>query len=110
LSPRDLAVIALLVLAVAVTLVSCAGVLLMRDPYDRLHYTAPAAVIPPVAIAAAVVLEERLSAAGIKALLIALVLIVTNPVLGHATARAARIRQYGQWRVRDEEREGGSRQ
>jgi multicomponent Na+:H+ antiporter subunit G len=110
LSPRDLAVTALLVLAVAVTLVSCAGVLLMRDPYDRLHYTAPAAVIPPVAIAAAVVLEERLSAAGIKALLIALVLIVTNPVLGHATARAARIRQYGQWRVRDEEREGGSRQ
>jgi multicomponent Na+:H+ antiporter subunit G len=110
LSPRDLAVTALLVLAVAVTLVSCAGVLLMRDPYDRLHYTAPAAVIPPVAIAAAVVLEQRLSAAGIKALLIALVLIVTNPVLGHATARAARIRQYGQWRVRDEEREGGSRQ
>jgi multicomponent Na+:H+ antiporter subunit G len=110
LSPRDLAVTALLVLAVAVTLVSCAGVLLMRNPYDRLHYTAPAAVIPPVAIAAAVVLEERLSAAGIKALLIALVLIVTNPVLGHATARAARIRQYGQWRVRDEEREGGSRQ
>ena len=109
-SPRDLAVTALLVLAVAVTLVSCAGVLLMRDPYDRLHYTAPAAVIPPVAIAAAVVLEQRLSAAGIKALLIALVLIVTNPVLGHATARAARIRQYGQWRVRDEEREGGSRQ
>ena len=109
-SPRDLAVTALLVLAVAVTLVSCAGVLLMRDSYDRLHYTAPAAVIPPVAIAAAVVLEERLSAAGIKALLIALVLIVTNPVLGHATARAARIRQYGQWRVRDEEREGGSRQ
>lgn len=109
-SPRDLAVTALLVLAVAVTLVSCAGVLLMRNPYDRLHYTAPAAVIPPVAIAAAVVLEERLSAAGIKALLIALVLIVTNPVLGHATARAARIRQYGQWRVRDEEREGGSRQ
>ena len=109
-SPRDLAVTALLVLAVAVTLVSCAGVLLMRDPYDRLHYTAPAAVIPPVAIAAAVVLEERLSGAGIKALLIALVLIVTNPVLGHATARAARIRQYGQWRVRDEEREGGSRQ
>lgn len=107
-SPRDLAVTALLVLAVAVTLVSCAGVLLMRNPYDRLHYTAPAAVIPPVAIAAAVVLEERLSAAGIKALLIALVLIVTNPVLGHATARAARIRQFGEWTVREEEREGGS--
>lgn len=109
-SPRELAVTALLVVGVAVTLLSCAGVLLMRDPYDRLHYTAPAAVIPPVAIAAAVVLEERLSAAGIKALLIALVLVVTNPVLGHATARAARIREHGQWLVRDEEQEKGARQ
>jgi multicomponent Na+:H+ antiporter subunit G len=107
-SLRELAVTALLVLGVAVTLLSCAGVLLMRDPYDRLHYTGPAAVIPPVAIAAAVVLEERLSAAGIKALVIALVLVVTNPVLGHATARAARIREHGQWMVRDDEREGGS--
>jgi multicomponent Na+:H+ antiporter subunit G len=107
-SLRELAVAALLVLGVAVTLLSCAGVLLMRDAYDRLHYAAPAAVVPPVAIAAAVVLEERLSAAGIKALLIALVLVVTNPVLGHATARAARIREHGQWTVRDEEREARS--
>jgi multisubunit Na+/H+ antiporter MnhG subunit len=63
-----------------------------------------------VAIAAAMVLEERLSAAGIKAVLIALVLVGTNPVLGHATARAARIREHGQWMVRDEEREQGARQ
>ena len=109
-SPRELAVLVLLAFGVGVTLLSCLGVLVMRDPYDRLHYTGPAAVLAPVAIAAAVVLEERLSAAGVKAVLVALVLVTTNPVLGHATARAARIRQYGQWRVRDEEREGGSRQ
>ena len=108
-SPRELAVSALLVLGVVVTLFSCLGVLVMRDAYDRLHYTAPAAVLDPVAIAAAVVLEERLSAAGIKALLVALVLVTTNPVLGHATARAARIRQFGEWRVREEEREQGGR-
>jgi multisubunit Na+/H+ antiporter MnhG subunit len=65
-------------------------------------------VVAPVAIAAAVVLEERLSAAGVKAVLVAVVLAVTNPVLGHATARAARIRQFGEWTVREEEREGGS--
>ena len=34
------------------------------------------------------------------------VLVTTNPVLGHATARAARIRQFGEWTVREEEREG----
>jgi monovalent cation/proton antiporter MnhG/PhaG subunit len=109
LSPRELAVVVLLAFGVGVTLLSCLGVLVMRDPYDRLHYTGPAAVLAPVAIAAAVVLEEQLSAAGIKALLIALVLVVTNPVLGHATARAARIRQFGEWRVREEERNEGGR-
>ena len=106
-SARDLAVVALLVLGVGITLLSCVGVLVMRNPYDRLHYTAPAAVLAPVAIAVAVVLEERLSAAGIKAVLVAIVLVTTNPVLGHATARAARIRQFGEWTVREEEREGG---
>jgi monovalent cation/proton antiporter MnhG/PhaG subunit len=109
LSPRELAVVVLLAFGVGVTLLSCLGVLVMRDPYDRLHYTGPAAVLAPVAIAAAVVVEEQLSAAGIKALLIALVLVVTNPVLGHATARAARIRQFGEWRVREEERNEGGR-
>ena len=101
--------VVLLAFGVGVTLLSCLGVLVMRDPYDRLHYTGPAAVLAPVAIAAAVVLEEQLSAAGIKALLVALVLVATNPVLGHATARAARIRQFGEWRVREEERNQGGR-
>jgi monovalent cation/proton antiporter MnhG/PhaG subunit len=105
-SGRELAVIALLVVGVGVTLFSCLGVLVMRDAYDRLHYAAPAAVLAPVAIATAVVLEERFSAAGIKAVLVALVLVVTNPVLGHATARAARIRQFGEWTIQDHEREG----
>jgi monovalent cation/proton antiporter MnhG/PhaG subunit len=107
LSAAELAVAALLALGVAVTWLSCLGVLVMRDPYDRLHYTAPASALAPVLIAAAVVVEEGLSAAGIKAVLVALVLVGTNPVLGHATARAARIREYGQWRITDAEREGG---
>jgi multicomponent Na+:H+ antiporter subunit G len=105
-SLRDVVVAALLVVGVGVTLVSCLGVLAMRDAYDRLHFTSPATTIAPLAIAAAIVVEERLSAAGIKAVLVAIVLVTTNPVLGHATARAARIRQFGEWTVREEEREG----
>jgi multicomponent Na+:H+ antiporter subunit G len=108
-SPLDLAVAVLLLVGVGVTLFSCAGVLAMGDAYDRLHYTAPATTIAPVAIAAAVVLEERLSAAGIKAVLVALALLVTNPVLTHATARAARIRQFGEWTVQEADKEGGPR-
>jgi multicomponent Na+:H+ antiporter subunit G len=103
LSFRGLAVAALLVVGVAAALLSCLGVLVMRDAYDRLHYTAPAATLAPVLLAAAVVLEEGLSAVGVKALLVALVLVATNPVLSHATARAARIRQFGHWSVQEHE-------
>ena len=108
-SPRGVLVAALLVVGVGVTLASCVGVLVMRNAYDRLHYNAPATTIAPLAIAAAVVLEERLSAAGIKALLVALALLVTNPVLTHATARAARIRQFGEWTVQEGEKLEGER-
>jgi monovalent cation/proton antiporter MnhG/PhaG subunit len=108
-SPRGLLVAALLVVGVGVTLASCIGVLVMRDAYDRLHYTAPATTIAPLAIAAAIVVEERLSAAGIKALLVALALLVTNPVLTHATARAARIRQLGGWTLQEGEHVKGER-
>jgi monovalent cation/proton antiporter MnhG/PhaG subunit len=108
-SPRGLLVAALLVVGVGVTLAACVGVLVMRDAYDRLHYTAPATTLAPLAIAAAIVLEERLSAAGIKALLVALALLVTNPVLTHATARAARIRQLGEWTVQEGEHVKGER-
>jgi len=108
-SPRGLLVAVLLVVGVGVTLASCVGVLVMRDAYDRLHYTAPATTIAPLAIAAAIVLEERLSAAGVKALLVALALLVTNPVLTHATARAARIRQLGEWTVQEGEHVKGER-
>ena len=102
-SLRELAVAALLVVGVAAALLSCLGVLVMRDAYDRLHYTAPAATLAPVLLAAAVVVEEGLSAVGVKALLVALVLVATNPVLSHATARAARIRQFGHWSVQEHE-------
>jgi multicomponent Na+:H+ antiporter subunit G len=108
-SPRGVLVAALLVVGVGVTLACCVGVLVMRDAYDRLHYTAPATTIAPLAIAAAIVLEEGLSAAGVKALLVALALLVTNPVLTHATARAARIRRLGEWTVQEGEHVKGER-
>jgi monovalent cation/proton antiporter MnhG/PhaG subunit len=96
---RDVVVAVLLGVAGVSVLISCLGVLVMRDALDRLHFTAPAGVLAPVAVAAAVLVEEPLSSAGIKAVIVALLLIVTTPVLSHATARAARIREHGRWRV-----------
>jgi monovalent cation/proton antiporter MnhG/PhaG subunit len=105
-SPRTVAVAALLTVGVGVELACCLGVLVMRDVYDKLHYTAPATTIGSLAIALAVVVEESLSQAGIKALLVFGALLVTNPVLTHATARAARVRQLGGW---EPDPGGGSR-
>jgi len=82
---------------VAVTLMSCLGVLVMPNVFDRLHYTAPASTVGAFAIVLAIVLREGLSAAGVKSLLVFVLLLITNPVLSHATARAARIRQFGHW-------------
>jgi multicomponent Na+:H+ antiporter subunit G len=102
---RDVVVAALLTLGVATALLSCAGVLLMHDALDRLHFTAPASTISPVLFAVAVLVEEPLSSAGVKAVIVALVILVTTPVLTHATARAARVRAHGRWKVRPEELE-----
>jgi monovalent cation/proton antiporter MnhG/PhaG subunit len=101
-TPREVAVALLLTLGVGVELLCCVGVLVMRDAYDKLHYTAPATTVGSLAIAAAVVVDESLSQAGVKALLIFVALLVTNPVLTHATARAARVRQLGAWRAEPE--------
>jgi monovalent cation/proton antiporter MnhG/PhaG subunit len=99
-SPRTVAVAALLTVGVGVELACCLGVLLMRGVYDKLHFTGPATTIGSLAIALAVIVEESFSQAGLKALLIFLVLLIANPVLTHATARAARVRQFGTWEPR----------
>jgi monovalent cation/proton antiporter MnhG/PhaG subunit len=83
----------LLVFGVAVELACCIGVLVMDDAYDKLHYLGPAALVGPPAVALAVVLQHGLDAAGIKALLTVGLLMVSSPVLSHATARALYIRQ-----------------
>jgi multicomponent Na+:H+ antiporter subunit G len=102
---RAIGVDVLLGLGVAAILLSTLGVLVMRDALDRLHFTAPASTLAPVCFAAAVLIEEPLSAAGVKAVLVALIIVVTTPVLSHATARAARIREEGGWTVHDHELE-----
>jgi multisubunit Na+/H+ antiporter MnhG subunit len=52
-----------------------------------------------------VVIEEGIgSQAGIKSIVVAVLLIVLNTVLVHATARAARIRKRGRWTLEPAEK------
>lgn len=91
-------------LGVALQVASVLGVVLMRGVLDRLHFTGPAAMLAPASIAAALALEDSLGQVGLKAILVAATLFVTNPVLVHATARAARVREIGEWRLLPAER------
>lgn len=93
----QMAIDVLLVIGAISVLISSLGMLVMKDLYERLHYLFPPATLSVICFAAAVILDKHLSQAGIKALLIMLILLVTNAVLTHATARAARIRQFGRW-------------
>jgi len=95
-SPSTIAVVILLVVGVGIELACCIGVLVMRDAHDKLHYIGPAAILGPIAVAGAIVIRESLSQAGVKAIITAALLIVANPVLTHATARALYIRRRDQ--------------
>jgi multicomponent Na+:H+ antiporter subunit G len=89
----EIAAAILLGIGVVASLLSCLGILVMRSAYDRLHYLAALGTVGPVAVVAAVLVEEGFSSGGLKALIVLAVILVTGPVLTHATARAARIRE-----------------
>ena len=83
----------LLVIGVAGFALTAIGLVLTEDVYKQIHYLAPGSLIGAVAIPAAVLLHEGFSQAGAKAIVIALLLFFSNPILSHITARAARIRR-----------------
>jgi multicomponent Na+:H+ antiporter subunit G len=104
-SAGDLIVGALLVLGGASVALSCAGLVAARTSWDKLHYTGPATVVAPICLAGAVLVQEPLSSAGVKAVLVAIVMLLTGPVVLHATARAARIRDHGRFVILSREHE-----
>lgn len=80
------------------------GMLRARDVYQRIQYTYPTATLGLVAVVAAIVIHKSISQAGIKAIVIGLIVFWTNPALSHATARAARVREFGNWTPSEKER------
>ena len=90
----DVAVAVLLVLGCAAQALAVAGVALMRNAFDRLHYTG-AAMLGSVLLAAAVLAREGFSLIGDKGILVAAVIVFTSPVLVQAIGRAARVSEHG---------------
>ena len=89
--------VVLLVAGLAVVVGSCAGMAVLDDPLDRLHLTTPAAMLGSTGICASIVVREGLSASGLAAIGVAVILIGVNPLAGHAVARAIAIRRGATW-------------
>lgn len=100
---REIVTYVLLALAVLVVAASAAGVLAMKDAPARLHYVAPAAVVAPVFTAAAVFVRQGLDVNTGETLVALFFMIVAGPYLSHATIRAMRVRDHGDWRLKPEE-------
>ena len=88
----------LLGLAVLVVLLSSVGLVVMRDVYQRLHYVAPIVLIAPVLVAIAITVKEGWDSNTGETWLSVGFLLLVAPFVSHATVRAARIREEGDWR------------
>lgn len=88
----------LLVLAVLVVLISCVGVLMMRGVYDKIHFLTPVSLVAPFLVAVAIGVQMGLRENTTDSWLMLAFLVLSGPFLTHATLRAARIREKGDWR------------
>ena len=75
------------------------GLVAARSALDKLHFTSFVGSLGIPAGCIAVMIQHGASDVTVKALLIAVFSILTNAVLTHATARAVRVAQDGDWRV-----------
>jgi multisubunit Na+/H+ antiporter MnhG subunit len=97
---RSIVTDVLLALAVLTVAASAVGVAIMPDAYSRIHYVAPAAVVAPVLVALAVFVTEGLDQNTGETVVALVFMIAAAPFLSHATIRAIRVREAGDWRGR----------
>lgn len=88
----------LLGLAVLTVAASSLGLLVMPDAATRLHYVTPAAVVAPVFVTLAVLVRQGLDVNTGQTVLMLVFMLIAAPYLSHATIRAIRIRDSGDWR------------
>ena len=99
-SVREVIADVLLAVAVMIVLASAVGILVMRDTYQKLHYLTPAALVAPVVVGLAILAQSGLTDDTVQTGLALVFIVIAGPFLSHATIRAARIRETGDWRTR----------
>lgn len=96
---QDVASDILLGLAVLIVASASVGVLVMRDAYQKLHFVTPAALVAPALVALAVLAQVGVYQNSGETFLALLFMIIAGPFLSHATIRAIRVREHGDWRL-----------
>ena len=94
---RDVVIDVLLGLAVLTVAAAALGVAVMPDAYARLHYVTPAAIVAPVFVTLAIFVREGLDENTGETIVALFFMIVAAPFLSHATIRAMRVRDRGDW-------------
>ncbi|HEY3904090.1 MAG TPA: monovalent cation/H(+) antiporter subunit G [Streptosporangiaceae bacterium] len=97
---RAVAVDIFLGLGAAVAILSAIGILVMRDAYQRLHYVTPLSLLAPILIGVAVLIQSGWSSRSAQIWLAIGFMAIAGPYLSHATMRALRVRDTGDWRLR----------
>ncbi len=97
---RAIAVDIFLGLGAAVAILSSIGILVMRDAYQRLHYVTPMSLLAPILIGVAISIQSGWSSRSAQIWLAIGFMVIASPYLSHATMRALRIRDAGDWRLR----------
>ena len=86
----DLAVDVMLAAGVAAQWICSLGVVVMRGPYDKLHYSGAGATLGPVLIAAAAFVKFGWTASGFDVIATVALLVLPMPATTMTLARAAR--------------------
>jgi len=89
----------LLGLAVLIVAGASLGVLLMRDAYQKLHFVTPAALVAPFLVALAVLVQAGADENTGETFVALFFMAIAGPFVSHATVRAIRVRQTGDWRA-----------
>jgi multisubunit Na+/H+ antiporter MnhG subunit len=71
----------------------------MRDAYQKVHFVTPAALIAPLLVTLAVLVRNGLDENTGETCLALAFLVIAGPYLSHATMRAIRVRETGDWRL-----------
>lgn len=100
-TPRSIAEAICLALVVLSCWLGALGMWRMREPMQALHYLSIPATAGAILMTIAVALSGNGFQTTAKAALVTLVLLATNAVVTHATARAFRMRQLGHWEPRE---------